>query len=99
MIELTRSLARSIASVLRAAFRKPHGPYLPIVELSGDSQGLVVRAWHSEIAVEYRPPGMAQKGRALLPLDALKAVQGTDASPVTFENSRVDQAIARWNDR
>jgi hypothetical protein len=57
VIEISRSLARRLAAILRSSIRKPYFPHVPLVDFRADAQGLCVRVAQGEVAVEYRQPG------------------------------------------
>jgi hypothetical protein len=98
MIEITRSLARQLSSVLRRCYRKPFHSGVPVVEFAAGAEGLHVRVVNGEVAAEYRQAGTYRPAKIALPLDALAAMQGRDEGVVILESGSASQTVARWQD-
>lgn len=97
MITLTRQLARQTHDVLRRALARRS--ISRTILLRADSDGLRIRAWSSDIAVEFHQPGTFEPEQFAIPLEALKNCAGSRSEPVTLERSEADQVILRWNDQ
>jgi hypothetical protein len=85
VIEISRSLARHVWTVIRRCFRKPYGSHPPAVELLAGSEGLRVRVAHHEVATEYRQPDPRPTDTLRLPMEALGALSGRGEDAVTLE--------------
>lgn len=98
MIEITRSLARTLSTVLRKCFRKTQGGTSPVLTLTSDGDGMRIRCFNHEVAVEHFQVGNLPTRTMSLPLDALTACQGRDDGRVTLESASDNQVVARWHD-
>jgi hypothetical protein len=98
VIEISRSLARHLWTVLRRCVRKPYGPQPPAVEFLAGAEGLRVWAAHDEVAAEYRQSEPRQADTLRLPLEALGAFAGRGENVVVLEPTGRDKVLARWSD-
>lgn len=99
LITLTRQLARQVHDVFRRALPKPtSGSPQPVVLEAGPA-GLSIRSWSLTAAVEFHEAGKLEAETLTIPLDAFKSCAGPRPEPVTFEKTKSNQAVLRWNDR
>jgi hypothetical protein len=99
LIALTQQLAKQVHDVFRRGLPKPvRLDSLPVV-LQAGSDGLRLRSWLPNAAIEYFQPGKLNPEQFTVPLDAFKACAGTKAEPVSVEAAENSQVIFRWNDR
>lgn len=94
MIEIQRSLARTI----RAVFRRlaPKGA-TPVVSFMAGIGGLFVRLHRTDILAEYHVDGDRQPEEMVIPFAALAAVEGRNGT-VTLESTGPGTVQARWSD-
>jgi hypothetical protein len=98
MIEIPRSLARHLWTVLRRCVRKPYGSNPPAVAFIAGADGLRACVAHHEVAAEYRQPDPRPADTLRLPMDALGAFAGRYEDVVALEAAGQDKVLARWSD-
>jgi hypothetical protein len=84
--------------IRRCLGKKLCQPDLPVVLQSG-ADGLRIRAWSDQAAIEFHSPEAVDPDQIIVPLEALKACAGLRPEPVTIERTDGNQVIFRWNDR
>jgi hypothetical protein len=98
MIEITRSQARVLRSVLRRAMNLPaRGPLEPQVFKAGRN-GLTVRVASGEFAAEYRFEGSREAETLVIPPSLLVDCEGRSKSVVRIETIGNGRIASQWND-
>ena len=99
MITITRRQARSLRAVLRRRHVGPRFGHAPPLDLAVDPDaGLRVRYRASAIALECLLPGTPRpKEAVLLPIDALRALEARDDSPLVLWADPATRTWARWD--
>jgi hypothetical protein len=97
LIQISRTLVRTLRSVLRRAARRTER-VRPIVQFQADSDGLRLRTHLTSVAVEYHVPGSYLAEHVLLPLDALADFEGRGDAIVSIDRTERGKARAQWQD-
>src|SRR5688500_18784546 len=96
LIEISRSLARQVRSVVRKSIvNSRRDPSLAVL-FRADRSGLVIRAGNADVVVEYRQAGSPAPDELMLPLAALADFEGRNDNTVRFERKQ-DGVHVSWN--
>ena len=100
MIEITRSLARTLKTIFRRTIvESGRGVVREPVLFHTGPEGLRVRIASRDAAAEYHDPRPCEPDVAIVPFGFLSDCEGGRDDPVQLEASSTDEVLATWNDR
>lgn len=99
MIQITRSLARQLKTILRRTITESgRGTVNKPVLLHAGPDGLRIRIASHEVAAEYHDPSPRDPDAAYIPFELLKDCEAKTDDVVQVEMASGDRLLATWND-
>ena len=87
MIQITRNQARQIRALFKRLLSGRGRRIDPTIQFEAGPQGLEIRSWTLQGAVQYHAGGTFPPTSSAVPLSALQACEGKSDAPVEFDDS------------